>query len=267
MRGCDAGKLLDNIQKHPDVGFYLGELIMNNLWRGPPQPQQPANPDKRTPAAPPAAEGVAGAASDDAQAQAMLENLGQTIVDAMLNNNGELQADNLPQQILSNPQTKAALAALVTSQMSSSNSKGGAVPDKPGTAIEAMGFYMQSSQKGHVLAQHRVAHMLAYGVGTPRSCGAAVAGFKVLAERGEWMKGLTAGHRAYDAGAWRESLAHFSMLAALGVETAQFNAAHILSRKLCPAPLYLGPVPVPVGASGRAADDDWEGNVTVACKH
>jgi TPR repeat protein len=221
--------LLKHVSKHPDAGFYLGELIMNNLWKKPvvepaANPEDPAHPEKHR----------TSGSVDNPVANALLENLGQSVAEIL----GE---NNVP-AVLNSPSTKAVIAA-ATALLAGSSANNDTPENSAGTANEALNFYMQSSQKGHAIAQHRVAHMLAYGIGTPRSCSAATAGFKVLAERGDWMAGLTVGHRAYEAGSYREALSHFSVLASVGVESAQFNAGHILSKKLCPAPLYQGPVP------------------------
>jgi len=55
-------------------------------------------------------------------------------------------------------------------------------------------------------------------------------GFKVVAERGDWGYELTKAHRLADSGKRASALAVFSKLAAIGVESAQFNTAYLLMR-------------------------------------
>ena len=51
----------------------------------------------------------------------------------------------------------------------------------------------------------------------------------MVAERGEWAQQLTVAHKLYQEGNWQRALFTFSQLAAIGFETAQYNAAFILS--------------------------------------
>jgi TPR repeat protein len=101
------------------------------------------------------------------------------------------------------------------------------VKTDPGAAFRA---YAQSWQRGNLLALHRISHMAANGVGMAKSCSKAVSGFKTVAERGDWSHKLTKAHRLIDAGDKRSALALFSTLAAIGVESAQFNTAYILMK-------------------------------------
>jgi SEL1 protein len=99
----------------------------------------------------------------------------------------------------------------------------------------ALHAYSTSAQLGNVLSQHRLAQMHNNGWGASRSCEAAVMGFKTVAERGEWSLRLSEAHRHYSAGDSASALQLFSSLAALGYESAQFNAAYILFKSHCPA--------------------------------
>jgi len=54
--------------------------------------------------------------------------------------------------------------------------------------------------------------------------------FKAVAERGPWMDQLAVAHKLYAEGSEFAALYLFSQLAALGVESAQYNAAYILSK-------------------------------------
>ena len=100
-------------------------------------------------------------------------------------------------------------------------------------------FYMQASQAGHPLAMHRVAHMLSRGFGMPRSCPSAVAAFKQLAEMGTAAARVNYAHLLLEAGAPERALPIFAYVASLGVESAQFNTAYLLTRRYCPAPFNL----------------------------
>lgn len=67
-------------------------------------------------------------------------------------------------------------------------------------------------------------------MGGPAGCKDTVRLFKAVAERGPWMDQLAVAHRLYAEGNEFAALYLFSQLAALGVESAQYNAAYILSR-------------------------------------
>lgn len=98
--------------------------------------------------------------------------------------------------------------------------------DQPKAIIDpvtAFQFYSLSSSKGSSLALHRLSHMTATGVGVPRSCQQAVAGFKSVAERGDWMTILTKAHINYFKGDIQTALMQFSYLASIGVEIAQVS--------------------------------------------
>ena len=67
-------------------------------------------------------------------------------------------------------------------------------------------------------------------MGGPSGCKETVKLFKAVAERGPWMDQLAVAHRLYGEGSEYAALYLFSQLAALGVESAQYNAAYILSK-------------------------------------
>ena len=98
----------------------------------------------------------------------------------------------------------------------------------------ALHAYSSAAQLGNILAQHRVAQMNTNGWGSSRSCESAVAGFKSVAERGPWAKKLSQAHRAFGAGDFGRALQLFSSLAAVGYESAQYNAAFLLFKVHCP---------------------------------
>lgn len=114
--------------------------------------------------------------------------------------------------------------------------------------VAAAQYYLASSQKGNVLALHRISHLTALGLGVQRQCTAAVSGFKTVAERGDWMKALNEAHLALAGGDRSRSLLLFARMAAVGVESAQVNTAYLLSREECLpwSPASKRPAPLPV---------------------
>lgn len=101
--------------------------------------------------------------------------------------------------------------------------------------------YAVASQRGNMLALHRLAHLSALGIGTTRSCPSATNGFKNVAERGHWGHELTEAHRLADAGERAAALTLFSRKAAIGVETAQFNTGYLLMKD--PELMWMKPPP------------------------
>lgn len=65
--------------------------------------------------------------------------------------------------------------------------------------------------------------------------------FKTTAESGDWGHNLAIAHREYNAGNIRTALNLFSQLAVMGYESAQVNAAFILSKMYCPANMDFKP--------------------------
>ncbi len=96
-------------------------------------------------------------------------------------------------------------------------------------------YYSTASQKGNVLAIHRLSHMAANGFGVAKSCETAVNGFRVVAEKGEWMDDLTYAASLYELNYIPQALMIYAQYAAIGVEAAQFNAAFLLSKYQCPS--------------------------------
>ena len=90
--------------------------------------------------------------------------------------------------------------------------------------------YAVSSQQGHPLALHRLAHMSARGIGVAMSCQTATNGFKNVAEKGDWAYLATVAHRQVESGDVMSAMLSFSRLAVMGIESAQFNTAYLLSR-------------------------------------
>jgi SEL1 protein len=91
-------------------------------------------------------------------------------------------------------------------------------------------YYNLASQSGHVLAFYNLADMHATGTGVLRSCPTAVEFFKNVAERGKWGNLLMEAHHQYKLGLYDEALLKYLLLAELGFEVAQSNAAFILDR-------------------------------------
>ncbi|XP_054715724.1 protein sel-1 homolog 1-like [Uloborus diversus] len=94
----------------------------------------------------------------------------------------------------------------------------------------AIKYFTMASQSGHVLAFYSLAQMHATGTGTVRSCTTAVELFKNVAERGRWGENLMQAYSDFKEGRVNEALAKYVVLAELGYEVAQSNAAFILDR-------------------------------------
>jgi len=95
----------------------------------------------------------------------------------------------------------------------------------------AIKYFNLASQSGHVLAFHNLADMHATGTGMLRSCPTAVELYKNVAERGKWGELMMEAHSDYRRGKYDEALIVYLVLAELGYEVAQSNAAYILDRK------------------------------------
>ena len=55
-----------------------------------------------------------------------------------------------------------------------------------------------AAQRGHTLALYKLAHISKNGYGVVKSCGTAVSGFKAVAERSRWSRGLTVARRVFE---------------------------------------------------------------------
>jgi len=91
-------------------------------------------------------------------------------------------------------------------------------------------YFNQASQSGHVLAFYNLAQMHATGTGMMRSCTTAVELYKNVAERGKWGEKLMEAHQHYKQMKYNEAYLTYSLLAELGYEVAQSNAAFMLDR-------------------------------------
>ncbi|CAL4066256.1 unnamed protein product, partial [Meganyctiphanes norvegica] len=94
----------------------------------------------------------------------------------------------------------------------------------------AIKYFNLASQSGHILAFYNLAQMQASGTGMVRSCHTSVELFKNVAERGHWGELLMDAHSAYWDGRHTQALVTYMMLAELGYEVAQSNAAFLLDR-------------------------------------
>ncbi|XP_042233032.1 protein sel-1 homolog 1-like isoform X2 [Homarus americanus] len=94
----------------------------------------------------------------------------------------------------------------------------------------AIKYFNLASQSGHVLAFYNLAQMQASGTGMVRSCHTSVELFKNVAERGRWGEMLMEAHTAYWDSRHTQALVTYMLLAELGYEVAQSNAAFILDR-------------------------------------
>eukprot|EP01038_Epipyxis_sp_PR26KG_P010471 gene10471-14070_t len=104
------------------------------------------------------------------------------------------------------------------------------------SAVQAYTF---SSQLGNALAQHRLAHLMNKGIGLARVCSTVAQNFKSVAERAKWSLVLREAHKHYYEGNKQLALFQFAQLSAIGFESAQFNAAYILSKANCPSMISL----------------------------
>lgn len=91
-------------------------------------------------------------------------------------------------------------------------------------------YFNLASQSGHVLAFYNLAQMHATGTGMMRSCPTAVELLKNVAERGKWSDLLMVAHTDYREGRMDEAFVIYALLAEMGYEVAQSNAAFILDR-------------------------------------
>ncbi|XP_023309351.2 protein sel-1 homolog 1 [Lucilia cuprina] len=94
----------------------------------------------------------------------------------------------------------------------------------------ALKYFNLASQSGHVLAYYNLGIMHAYGIGILRSCAAAVEFFKNVAERGTWSSHLMKAYTNYKNNNINEAFLIYALLAEVGYEVAQSNAAYLLDR-------------------------------------
>ena len=190
--------------KHADAGFYMGEILMGRAQQEPAHPSPMLvvvpQPNRRVPM-------PGGAAVVNRQT-----------ADVPRISSGGAAPDKTEEQ-----------PELLKKEWSEID------PVKTTTIVKidpvaAMRAYAISYQRGNLLALHRIAHMAADGIGIVRSCTTAVNSFKTVAERGDWAHGLTKAHKLLDAGDRKSALALFSTLAAIGIESAQFNTAYLLMK-------------------------------------
>ncbi|XP_034484544.1 protein sel-1 homolog 1 [Drosophila innubila] len=95
----------------------------------------------------------------------------------------------------------------------------------------ALKYFNLATQSGHVLAYYNLGIMHAYGMGMLRSCPAAVEFFKNVAERGRWSSRLMHAYNDYKQNRIDEAYMHYALLAEVGYEVAQSNAAFLLDRE------------------------------------
>lgn len=95
---------------------------------------------------------------------------------------------------------------------------------------QANKYFTLASQSGHVLAFYNLAQMHASGTGVMRSCQTATELYKNVAERGRWSSKLMDAHSNYRNGKINQAFIKYALLAEIGYEVAQSNAAFILDR-------------------------------------
>lgn len=91
-------------------------------------------------------------------------------------------------------------------------------------------YFTLASQAGHVLAFYNLAQMHATGTGVMRSCPTAAELYKNVAERGRWSSHLMDAHYNYKRGRVNQAFIKYALLAEMGYEVAQSNAAFLLDR-------------------------------------
>lgn len=94
----------------------------------------------------------------------------------------------------------------------------------------AIKYFNLASQSGHVLAYYNLGLMHALGLGMMRSCPAAVEFFKNVAERGRWSERLMHAYQDYKYYHFDEAFMQYGLLAEMGYEVAQSNAAFLLDK-------------------------------------
>lgn len=190
--------------KHADAGFYMGEILMGRAQ------QEPAHPSPMLVVVPQSNRRVpvpGGTAVVNRQS-----------ADVPRISSGGVASDKTEEQPELLEKEWSEIGTVKTTTI---------VKIDPAAAMRA---YATSYQGGNLLALHRIAHMAADGIGIVRSCTTAVNSFKTVAERGDWAHGLTKAHKLLDAGDRKSALALFSTLAAIGIESAQFNTAYLLMK-------------------------------------
>ncbi|KAH8278999.1 hypothetical protein KR018_012152 [Drosophila ironensis] len=95
----------------------------------------------------------------------------------------------------------------------------------------ALKYFNLATQSGHVLAYYNLGVMHAYGLGMLRSCPAAVEFFKTVSERGRWSSRLMHAYNDYKQNRIDEAYMQYSLMAEVGYEVAQSNAAFLLDRE------------------------------------
>ncbi|CAI8042532.1 Protein sel-1 homolog 1 [Geodia barretti] len=96
---------------------------------------------------------------------------------------------------------------------------------------KAVRYFQLASHGGHLLAIYSLAEMHAEGQAVKRNCNYAVELFKGVAERGQWTRMMEDAERSYEAGDLDSALMVYLLMAEMGLEVAQTNAAYILEQE------------------------------------
>ncbi|XP_055373676.1 protein sel-1 homolog 1 [Condylostylus longicornis] len=94
----------------------------------------------------------------------------------------------------------------------------------------AIKYFNSASQSGHVLAYYNLGTMHALGLGMMRQCPVAVEFFKNVAERGRWSEKVMNAYQDFKSYHIDESFMQYALLAEMGYEVGQTNAAFLLDR-------------------------------------
>ena len=91
--------------------------------------------------------------------------------------------------------------------------------------------FLQAAVRGSVLANWQLGRLNLNGEGgVPKSCTAALRNYRLVTERGPWMKRFTAAYESYHKGDYPEALIDYLVAAESGFEVGLRNAAFLLHR-------------------------------------
>lgn len=103
----------------------------------------------------------------------------------------------------------------------------------PHSSKEAFHLFQKAARFGHMQSNHYVGVMFLRGMSpADRDCSMATHYLKLVAQQGVWNEVLSKALRAYERGAYADSLFRYLLAAHAGIELAQYNAAFMLERGL-----------------------------------
>lgn len=96
----------------------------------------------------------------------------------------------------------------------------------------AINYFTLATQGGHVLGPYYLAAINMEGPGILRNCEASSDLFKTVAERGSWSVGVMDAYNDHKSGRHNTAFLKFLLMAEMGYEDAQLNAAFLLDKGL-----------------------------------